>query len=454
MAHVAGFGTSSTASRSRRPSDIGGQLPAQTINVLWDVVAGGPDHITSQSESERNQFTSLGQTWYVFTNQLSGTQPLYRLIAGSDHMDSILAGEGGYSTEETLGNGFTSSGAPGVTFMQRSYNSGNHDHDTQVPGQVLAGYSAEPLGIYGYPRYGTQSTSLTTITANNVTATVNAVAGGAFWSWTWSGNQFLNTADNGREMQSAFYYGYHTDGSWTQNPTEAGDWVTGNAQDRHGSPVISTSISGTVISTRAVPLEWNSPPPDPQVNSDRATIYKDVIIGKNVDLNFYNMPGIASYTTVLTLPNAVSGASLEMPTAYLNAMYDHFWAYDAKMQHETAATPTPCVKNVEVNSGQYLPSGYGGVIIGKGDRSAALGVYARLDTVGGPASYFTLWQLDNGTGSCKNGANKWSVVRGDPTQPSSSTNFPSGTSSYQTFVLTGTVDSIESNMRQLYSQGY
>ena len=90
-------------------------LDAQTLpenpvvlNNLWRI-SFGSDYATTAGPAEMQQHASSGLLYYVPSTPADPTgqqvQTLFRLLSpgGSDHMDSTIAGEGGYTTEGPLG---------------------------------------------------------------------------------------------------------------------------------------------------------------------------------------------------------------------------------------------------------------------------------------------------------------------------------------------------------------
>lgn len=443
MSHIGGVPARERSSPSlanrRAVRDIGGALPAITLNVLWEVDTGDgysySDLMTTPSSSERSSFPSAGQTWYLPAGSIAGTTALHRLFKNmgwtADHMDSPAPGEGGFSTEGVHGYMYNG-GVVGTAPIFRYHNpSGyNDDHSTPGPHNLPSGYTREgPMG-YGYPRWGLTGSALVQFSGGGITGAVNQVAGAAVWSWVWNGIEFVNTNDYGREIQSAFFYG-------NQNPTEAGDVaVSGDVQDMHGSPVASLTVTGDGISTRALPLEWN--PGISGASADQIALYNTVQLGKDIHMNYNNMGGVAQYVTSLTLPNAISNGSLEMPTGYLKSGFNRFYTFDSSNGATTEVHPPVCNTGANVQYGP--PSGYGGVIISNGDQTAAQGIYGALKSVGGPAGYFTLWDFTNG--GCPYQTSKWDIVTDG--------NFPAGTSTYNSYVVTGTLAQVQQMMRALY----
>jgi hypothetical protein len=410
-------------------------LPVEVFNVVWDVMATPTDHMSTVSAAERKMLPSHGQTWYLAARALPGTRPLYRQYKAappSDHMDSSRATVRGYVEQEILGYGFADSSQSGTHELLRYYDSATGDHVTPGPHQRLPKSYAlnEKFPLWSYPRYNNRATVLLKTSANGVTAAINRVAGGAIWSWTWKGRQFINTHDYGREMQMSLFYKRH-------NPTQAGDGFFGDLADMHGSPLVSAGASGGVIKTASHPLEWN--PRLFGAARHQLAIYTDVLFDTRVDLAF--KPGVAAFTTSYKLPNTLPDETTqgEIPTAYLVAAFDSYYTVDAKAKSTTQVYPASCSSSGNV--GWVPPSGYGGVIIATRSGAYALGVYSKMDTLGGPTDYFTLWNFI----AC-NQTSKFSAVH--------TNGWPAGTASYTTYILTGSLAAVESNMYALYSSGY
>lgn len=123
-------------------------------------------------------------------------------------MDSTTAGDGGYMTQLTLGSPWSSAAAlPGLTEIERLYNSATGDHATVDYGSSLPGYGLDGLfGRYGYKRYGNNSSIFLSYSGGGVTEQSDYIAGGATATWTWDGVQFINTHDYGRYMQSDLFF--------------------------------------------------------------------------------------------------------------------------------------------------------------------------------------------------------------------------------------------------------
>ncbi len=419
----------------RHALDVGGELPGMTLNIWWRANDGN-DKMTSASLSETEEFSTDGQIEYVPAANEAGTAPIYRLYHGGssplDHMDSINPNEAaGYTAEGILGYPwYASSAPPGTADILRVLRQSPFDHATIHAGESLSGYGSDAdFGLYGYPRYGNSGSQLTSLTAGGVTIGSNAVSGGALWSWVENGVQYVNTSDNGREIQSAFFYG-------NQNPTEAGDGsASSSAYQMHGSPIVQITNSGSTQSTRTVPLEWN-PGGLGASSGNQVIAYQGMLLGKDITLGYDGLTGVAQYDTIVQLAQAVDSANLELPTGYMPSSFNTFYTYDASSDALAAVSP-PNACSTGTGTSYVPPSGYGGVIIATSNGSSAMGVYNSTTGVGGPVDYFALWSFP-----CGNATSKWDNVR-------SGRSFPAGTSVFTSYIASGTLAQVRSSMYQL-----
>jgi hypothetical protein len=294
--------------------------------------------------------------------------------------------------------------------------------------------------------------SLLSLSGGGVTVKSNPAAGGTVWSWVWDGIEFINTWDYGREMQAALFPG----DAKNSNPTEAGDAFSRRA-DRIGSPVNSLSNRGNTQSSRAIPLEFN--PQNFGGAPGQPVVWKDIVLGKDLTLNFRNLGPVAQYLTYLKIPNSLPKAQIEIPAVYVRGNFDVYWTYDAAKQ-----TLTPVSDQVPDGCATKPPKGYayktfsfGGVIISDGkDQSTAhaIGIYGINRSEGGSVNYFTLWNITNaneckqkpGTGPGDFSVSKLAAVYGPDT-------ITGGETTYHTWVMTDTIKNVTSYMHSLYMAG-
>ncbi len=422
--------------------------------ILWRVKVGTrPDLMTTLTSAERDGFPRDGQTFYLPNTQISGTAPIYRLfhpnIAGHmDHMDSMTPGEGGYQTEAPVGFGFTAqSSGYGLSRYLRTYKSANGDHGTRSSNEApMAGYVDEALSAWGWARWPTETINppLLTLTRNGVTVESNLSAGGAVWHWTHNGMQYINNRDYGRQMQSSLIF---TRNAVDANPTEAGDrWGDRDRPiwARHGSPLALASNTGNTQSTRAVPLDFN--PDRYGGGADNPVVYKDILLGKDLTLDFNGWGPIAKYTTVVASPSIAYG-QVELPTAYLPSNFNRFWTYNAQTGALAEVFPASACANQQ-NYVTFAP-GFGGVIISDASTNFAMGSYAVSTSQGGSLTHFRLYKFfcaGDGAGEFKFDTAKWTAIRLG--------SIPSGTKTYNSWVMTGSLQGVVGLMNQLFMGGY
>ncbi|WP_437573561.1 hypothetical protein [Sorangium sp. So ce887] len=434
------------ATESAQQALIGGERTV--TRMIWRVKVGTrPDHMSTIQAGERDSFPSDGSVWYLPASAISGTAPLYRLLSpsGTDHMDSTTPGEGGYRTEHTLGHGFTSSGgAPGLSRLYRTYSSTTGDHGTRSANEVLpAGYADEALSIHGWSRYNNAVTSMMSTTAGGVTIKSNKVAGGAIAHWTHDGTQYINNFDFGRMLQSAMFF---DDGAGARNPTEAGDAYTYPAlpaSQRHGAPLISASSTSTSQSTRALPLEWDVWPVGGSDTSP--VVWKNMVLGKDIQLNYNNMGAVARYTTVVTVPAAQHVDLLHIPVAFLRGEFGRFYTYDPTLAAGNRLIAMDSAVQAGGDGGHYYQQSYGGPIVANADGTRAMGMYAVSRAVGGSATHFGMHDLRHlgGTGEFDPGTSALQAAFvGD---------LPAGTSRFDAWVITGTLADVQNKMQALFS---
>jgi hypothetical protein len=204
---------------------------------------------------------------------------------------------------------------------------------------------------------------------------------------------------------------------------------------------------GNTQITRAVPLNW-----DPTVfggDLDHPIIWDTLILGKDLTLNFNNMGPVAKYTTHLVLPAFALG-TLAIPTGYLRGNFNRFWTYDAQFKRLTEVTsqvPNGCGNN----SAYTFKANYGGVIISDVTLAYAMGVYGVSISKGGPVSFYGLYSYPCGSSDTSEDVwnfNVWAEVRGN-----GDILFPAGDSSYNTYVITESLQSVAARMDDLYLAG-
>lgn len=419
------------------------------LRTLYRVLVNGSDRTTSFGLQERSVYPLEGQLYYVPDVQPSGQITLNRMVNGSgtDHADAV-APLNGYSVDEVLGYPWTSASILGLAQMAEGFNSATADNALLIAGEDLAGYLPRPLGVYGFPRYGSAGEVLLTLTAGGVQVQSNAVAGGVVWRWIWNGMEFVNNDDYGREIQAAFYY---PPTSGTYNPNEAGDYYSrANPSTAHGSPVVRFENQGNTQITRAIPLNWDAPAFGG--DADHPVIWSQIVLGKDLTLNFDNMGPVARYTTHLVLPDEALGG-IAAPAIYLRSNFNRFWTYDAKsktLSEVTNQVPNGCDGGHEY----FFHPSFGGTIISDASANFAMGAYAVDASHGGFTTYFSMGKyLCSGDGDAESAADTvvMNAVRGGGDGISNNLMFPKGESTFNVYIVTETLQNVIAKMDQLYA---
>lgn len=441
------------------------------LDTLWEMQLG-TDYTSTTNPTERDQHPYVGLFYLpsgsadVSGTAIPGLVPLYRLLnsSGSDHMDSTVAGEGGYTTEGAIAYIWTRAAKPGLSGVTRYYDSlagtaNAGDHATVVDSspiphaQILPNYSLDgvPLG-YGYARYPGVATALASVAGGGVEVKSNVVTGCAVWEWWWQGIEFINDYDYGRQLSTAVYYPFNaTPSNMLQEAGDSygeGDPGVVSIDTAHPSPCVTLSTSGNTQVTAAVPLDWNPANSTFGGGIDNPVIYPDVTIGKNLTLNWIGPDGVnrnwplAMYESVVTSTTAMGGNfTVESPTAYLNYAFNSYYYYNSST-NSFAFIPSGKV----TGTGYITPgaaSGPQAVILSSGTaaNSPAMGVFINTKNAG-----FTLYL--NGSCTTLTGAacqynssfSKWTVVYGGPL---------ASPWIFKTWIVTDTLQNVETDINQL-----
>lgn len=245
---------------------LGGQtwgqspVPATRLSIMWQVRVGGWDYMTSTLSAERNLFPCFGEIAYIRAD--TSIAPLYRLYNGVEHLDSMIPLPG-YRVDGPLGSPWTTRHAvPGLAPLLRVREPATGDHATIRRLYPIPGYNLDlNFRRFGYPRDMGNGQILEYYSGGGITEGSDLNAGGAVASWSWNGQQFINTHDYGRYMQADAFIPDPTAFPviW-YNPNEAGDQISGDVYPPgtwHGSPTLTHLIKNGTHVTRSIPLDWN-----------------------------------------------------------------------------------------------------------------------------------------------------------------------------------------------------
>jgi hypothetical protein len=197
---------------------------------------------------------------------------------------------------------------------------------------------------------------------------------GAIYSLTWDGQQFINSYDHGRELQSAMTLDGRGE---AYNPTEAGSVQDGAGAD--STSILKTiSVVGDVIKTYSRMAFWR-PVSGVAVSPD--------YLNKQVTLGFNAIPNVVEHLVTFSITDYTKHKSgqFEALTAYMPYRFSKFWTYDPTTKTLAALSDGPGEQN--------LP-----VIFSTPDGSYAMGIYSPgLPQPGYTSAGYGRWRFPSAT---------------------------------------------------------
>ncbi len=203
---------------------------------------------------------------------------------------------------------------------------------------------------------------------------------GAIDSLTWGGKEFVDSADHGRQLQSASSFGTAGRAFWAEcyNPTEAGSRDDG-AGPKSSSRLLKLHAAGRELTTTTRMAFWLAPGEKssghPALND---TVLSKVTLTKRVTIGTKALPNALDTEVTFTVPPGEKHtyAQFEALTGYMPPTFARFWTFDAKTGRLAELSDGP--------GEQAKP-----VVFSDADGSHAMGVYTpdHPAWATGPASY-------------------------------------------------------------------
>ncbi len=166
-----------------------------------------------------------------------------------------------------------------------------------------------------------------------VVKTTNRLAG-AIDSVTWNGKEFIDSADHGRQLQSAsnFDAGHGKMIGETFNPTEAGSRRDG-AGATSSSKLLCLKAEGNVHETCSLMAFWLRPGERSSGHLARnTTILSNHVLRKRVTIGIPEHPNVVEYVATFTVPEGEGHtfAQFEAVTGYMPPEFSTFLRFDPK----------------------------------------------------------------------------------------------------------------------------
>lgn len=232
-----------------------------------------------------------------------------------------------------------------------------------------------------------------------VKVSANSRFGAAIYSVTLGGFQFIDSSDHGREVQTAWQLDGQGEG---QNPTEAGSAADGNGYTS-STRIIGAAVVNNAIVTAVNPAYW-------LLYGGQKT--SPHVIEKTVTLGYSGRTNVIRHQIKMTLNEPHASMAVEGLTAYLNPVMTRFFTFDPVSKTKTEIFP----------DGTNLIQSNTPVMVANADLSKA---YALLHK--NPAHVY--WIGKYGT---------WPKIDASWFAVSN----PSGSYSWETFSIFGTVDEV------------
>jgi len=159
-----------------------------------------------------------------------------------------------------------------------------------------------------------------------VRVSANSRYGAAIYSIVLGNFQFVDSADHGREVQTAWQLDGQIEG---QNPTEAGSSADGNGY-LSSTKIISAGVTGNVLTTKVNPAYW-------LVYNGQVT--SPHILEKTVTLGHAGRTNVLRHQITMTLNEPHQEMSVEGLTAYLSPLLTRYFLFDPVTKVAEEITP-------------------------------------------------------------------------------------------------------------------
>lgn len=168
---------------------------------------------------------------------------------------------------------------------------------------------------------------------SEIVITTTSRVAGAIHSLTWNGREFIDSADHGRQLQSASNLDCGTPiTSETFNPTEAGSRRDG-AGEKSSGRLRHRRVGPNALQTTSQMAFWLAPGEKSGPNLAKNTmVLSDHLLVKRVRIGYQNLPHVISYDVTFSLPigERHTHAVFEALTGYMPPEFEKFHQFDPK----------------------------------------------------------------------------------------------------------------------------
>jgi hypothetical protein len=166
---------------------------------------------------------------------------------------------------------------------------------------------------------------------SEIVITTTSRLAGAIHSLTWNGKEFIDSADHGRQLQSAANYDLGKPFfPEVFNPTEAGSRRDG-AGETSSSRLLSLKATGHQLETTTQMAFWLVPGEESEGHpAYNENVLSDHRLAKRVVIGHKELPYAIEYDVTFTIPAEEKHtlAQFEALTGYMPAEFEKFWTFD------------------------------------------------------------------------------------------------------------------------------
>ena len=217
---------------------------------------------------------------------------------------------------------------------------------------------------------------------------------GAIDSLKWNGQEFINSTDHGRQLQSACSFDNSPPApAETYNPTEAGSRDDGGGTNTT-SRLLQIKARGNRLRTRTQMAFWLAPGERSEGKLARNTnVLSDYVLTKDVRIGFGRWPQALDYRVTFTLPKSAQhvSAQFEALTGYLPQEFSQFWEFNRL---------TGKLRPLDAGPGEIKNP----VVLATPDGRFAMGIFAPPQNTGTVGPVYGRWNFAGA------GVVKWNCV--------------------------------------------
>jgi len=266
--------------------------------------------------------------------------------------------------------------------------------------------------------------------ASEIVITTTSRLAGAIHSLTWNGREFINSADHGRQLQSASNLDCGTPISGeTYNPTEAGSRRDG-AGEKSSGRLLHWRVGANSLQSLTQMAFWLAPGEKSGPNlAKNTTVLSDHLLIKRVSIGYQNLPHVIAYDVTFSLPlgERHTQAVFEALTGYMPPAFAEFLQFNPQTGELGPLSDGP-------GEGPHP------VVLAVPGGTHAMGIYAPpqpAPNTTGPG--YGRWRF------VAEKVVKWNCVF----RVTNKNGIPAGEHSFRMFVIVGDLNTVRSSMRAL-----